>query len=102
MKKWDAARRDYKHCLALPFWAYMDAGGNVWACSVYLTKKHFYLGNIYKKDFKGIWETRQRDLLVRWAAEKLNTDRCRVNCRMDEINSYLWELRHPPLHVNFI
>ena len=30
MKKWDAAKREYKHCLAFPFWAYIDAAGNVW------------------------------------------------------------------------
>jgi radical SAM protein with 4Fe4S-binding SPASM domain len=102
MKKWDEARRNYKHCLALPFWAYMDAGGNVWACSVYLSKDKFCLGNIYKKSFKEIWESRKRKSLVRWAAKDLNTDKCRVNCRMDEINRYLWDLTHPFSHVNFI
>ena len=102
MKKWDEARRNYKHCLALPFWAYMDAGGNVWACSIYLSKDKFCLGNIYKNNFKEIWESRKRNALVRWAAEELNTDKCRVNCRMDEINRYLWDLTHPSAHVNFI
>lgn len=102
MKKWDQAKRNYKHCLALPFWAYMDSAGNVWACSIYLTKKEFCLGNIYKKSFKEIWESRKRKELVRWAGNELNTDKCRVNCRMDEINRYLWSLTHPSAHVNFI
>ncbi len=30
MCKWDEKERTYKHCLALPFWAYIDAGGDVW------------------------------------------------------------------------
>jgi len=102
MKKWDAAQRNYKHCLALPFWAYIDAGGNVWACSMYLTKNKFYLGNIYKNSFKEIWNNRKRNSLVRWTAQKLNTDKCRINCRMDEINRYLWDLRNPSPHANFI
>ncbi|MFH1441033.1 MAG: radical SAM protein [Candidatus Omnitrophota bacterium] len=102
MQKWDEAHRDYKHCLALPFWAYIDAGGNVWACSIYLSKDKFCLGNIYKNNFKHIWVSRKRDALVCWAARNLNTDKCRVNCRMDEINRYLWELSHPSGHVNFI
>ncbi|MDD5465386.1 MAG: radical SAM protein [Candidatus Omnitrophica bacterium] len=102
MQKWDKAERNYKHCLALPFWAYIDAGGNVWACSMYLTKNKFCLGNIYKNSFKEIWESKKRDNLVRWAAKGLNTAKCRVNCRMDEVNRYLWDLTHPSAHVNFI
>lgn len=102
MQKWDDATRNYKHCLALPFWAYIDAGGNVWACSMYLTKNKFCLGNIYKNKFKEIWESRKHERLMRWAAEKLNTDKCRVNCRMDEINRYLWDIKNPSAHVNFI
>ena len=102
MEKWDAAERNYKHCLALPFWAYIDAGGNVWACSLYLTSKKFCLGNIYKDSFRDIWETKKHNRLNCWAAGQLNTQKCRVNCRMDEINRYLWDLTHPSAHVNFI
>ena len=102
MKKWDEVQRNYKHCLALPFWAYIDAGGDIWACSMYLTKQNFNFGNIYKNSFKEIWESKKRENLVRWAADKLKTDYCRVNCRMDEVNRFLWELKHPPEHVNFI
>jgi GTP 3',8-cyclase len=102
MKKWDAASRPYKHCLALPFWAYIDAGGNVWGCSIYLKKDKFCLGNIYKRSFKEIWGCRRTEQLWQWAANELDTTKCRVNCRMDEINSYLWEIKNPPEHVNFI
>lgn len=102
MKKWDEAERNYKHCLALPFWAYIDAGGDVWACSMYLTKGKFCLGNINKNSFKEIWESKKHEGLMHWAKEKLNTDKCRVNCRMDEVNRYLWDLAHPAAHVNFI
>lgn len=102
MKKWDEPKRSYKHCLALPFWAYIDAAGNVWACSMYLKNNNFCLGNIYKTKFKDIWESAKHKKLISWAANKLNTDKCRVNCRMDEANRYLWELTHPSAHVNFI
>ena len=29
MQKWDGGERDYERCMALPFWSYIDAGGNV-------------------------------------------------------------------------
>jgi radical SAM protein with 4Fe4S-binding SPASM domain len=102
MKKWDDGRRNYKHCLALPFWSYIDAGGTVWGCSAYLNDERFNYGNIYENTFKNIWESEKRRKAVRWAEDELDTKQCRVNCRMDEINRYLCDLRHPPEHVNFI
>ncbi|MCP4396593.1 MAG: radical SAM protein [bacterium] len=102
MKKWDRGGRNYTCCLALPFWSYMDAGGNIWGCSMYLGDKRFYYGNIYEKSFQEIWEGEQRKQSLRWVEEQLDIKECRVNCRMDEINRYLRELKNPPAHVNFI
>jgi len=102
MQKWDEAKRNYKQCLALPFWSYIDAGGNVWACSAYLGDQRFLYGNINKHTFKEIWEGPRRKRTLKLVETKLDTQDCRVNCRMDEINRYLWELKHPPEHVNFI
>jgi len=101
MQKWDQQRRNYGRCLALPFWSYSDAGGNVWGCSIYLGDERFLYGNIYENTFQEIWEGDKRSQSLRMM-EGLNVDQCRVNCRMDEINGYLWKLRHPPEHVNFI
>ena len=102
MRKWDEGLRNYKYCLALPFWSYIDAGGNVWGCSAYLGDERFRYGNIYDSSFQDIWEGEKRAKSVGWAEKELNTNQCRVNCRMDEINRYLWELKHPPQHINFI
>ncbi len=102
MKKWDEGQRSYRQCLALPFWSYIDAGGTVYGCSAYLGDGRFVYGNIYGNTFKEIWEGEKRLQSVRWAEKSLDTSQCRVNCRMDEINRYLWQLRHPPEHVNFI
>lgn len=102
MKKWDKGQRSYRQCLALPFWSYIDAGGTVWGCSAYLSDERFVYGNIYKNSFKEIWEGEKRLKSIHWTEEKLDTSQCRVNCRMDEINRYLWQLKHQPEHVNFI
>lgn len=102
MKKWDEGKRNYKHCYALPFWSYIDAAGTVWGCSAYLTDERFRYGNIHENTFREIWENQKRLISIRWAEAKLDTHECRVNCRMDEINRYLWELKNPSEHVNFI
>ncbi|MBA3064881.1 radical SAM protein [bacterium] len=102
MEKWDDGGRNYRRCLALPFWSYIDAGGNVWGCSVYLRDERFLYGNIYEQTFQEIWNGEKRMQSLREVSEKLDTSQCRVNCRMDEINRYLWKLKFPPEHVNFI
>lgn len=102
MQKWDEARPPYERCLGLPFWSYIDAGGDVWGCSVFLGNPKFYYGNLYQKTFQQIWEGSRRKRSLLWAKKNLHPCRCRVNCRMDEVNRYLWEVKNPSAHVNFI
>lgn len=94
--------RGYKHCLGLAFWAYIDAEGNAYACSAYLGDKRFLYGNIFKTKFPVIMKSKRRREILAMAAKKLDTEHCREVCRLDEINRYLWELKNPSPHVNFI
>jgi cyclic pyranopterin phosphate synthase len=102
MKKWDDGGHPYKHCYALPFWAHIDSAGNILGCPMYLGDKRFICGNIYKSTFKQVWQGARRKNLQKFAQNKLDISQCRVNCRMDEVNRYLWELKNPSAHVNFI
>jgi len=102
MKKMKRSVRGYERCLALPFWSYIDAGGNVWGCSAYLSDERFQYGNIYEQTFEQIWTGPLRQANLKMVAEQIDPEECRMNCRMDEINLYLWELTHPKDHVNFI
>jgi radical SAM protein with 4Fe4S-binding SPASM domain len=101
MKKWDEGCRPYTRCLALPFWTYIDAGGNVWGCSMFLQNEKFRYGNINESTFKKIWEGEKRRRSLKYV-EKMDASHCRVNCRMDEVNRYLWSLKNPVEHSNFI
>ncbi len=102
MNEWDEGKHEYEKCLALPFWSYIDAGGNVWGCSCYLNDDRFYYGNINDDSFEAIWNAEKRKMSLEWVNTGLDTSKCRVNCRMDKINKYLWNLKHPVKHVNFI
>lgn len=102
MEKLKDSDRHYLRCQALPFWAYIDAGGNVWGCSAYLGNNDFLYGNIYEDSFSGIWEGERRKKSLQMVDAELDISQCRRNCRMDEINRYLWELKHPSAHLNFI
>jgi radical SAM protein with 4Fe4S-binding SPASM domain len=102
MKKLQEASRGYERCLALPFWCYIDATGMVWGCFSFLGDERFAYGRISEQSFAQIWWGERRLKHLQCVADQLDTRQCRVNCRMDEINRYLWELTHPHDHVNFI
>ena len=81
---------------------HIDARGNVWSCVAHIGAEEFCYGNIYEQTFEEIWEGQKRQEAIR----KLNTldinEVCREACRLDEMNRYLDELKHPGEHVNFI
>ncbi len=102
IKKWQEKDRPYERCLGLPFWSYLDAGGSIWGCSMFLQNDRFNYGNIHKQTFQDIWEGDKRLDAMKWFESEFDPTQCRINCRIDEINRYLWELKHPAVHVNFI
>ena len=78
------------------------ANGEVYGCSSFLENEKFCYGNINEKSFQDVWEGDKRKESYEFIRNKMNAQNCRENCRMDEINRYLWELDHPGAHVNFI
>lgn len=102
INKLHRSHRGYRRCQALPFWTYIDSDGNIWGCSAWLGDERFLYGNIREQGFAELWDGERRRKCLEWAASELDPEECRQNCRMDEVNLYLWELTHPGAHVNFI
>ena len=102
MQKLEENKRRYEKCLALPFWTYVDSGAGVWGCSAHLGDERFRYGNLNTETFEEIWHGKRRQDVKKFVAEVLDIGECRKNCRMDEINIYLNELKNPGTHVNFI
>lgn len=102
MSRWNSKKADFDHCMAWPFWAYIDAGGNVCGCGRHLQNEDFIYGNIYERPFMEIWRGEDRLRKVARCESCLDISECHVTCRMEPINNYLWRLRHPLPHDNFI
>jgi len=103
MKQWDSRRHSYQKCYSTPyFWAYIMATGDVYGCSAYLLDERFRYGNINDETFGKIWLGDKRKASMDYVANKLDIKECRLNCRMDKVNQYLWGLKNPGEHHNFI
>ena len=94
--------KPYKRCLCLPFWAYVSATGDVYPCHTFLGVKKFSYGNLNEASFTAIWKGARRKKIMKYFEKKMDAGLCRELCRLDEINGYLWQLKHPHPHVNFI
>jgi radical SAM protein with 4Fe4S-binding SPASM domain len=103
IKKHIEQEQSYGTCHSTPFfWGYIAADGNVFGCSAYLGKDEFCYGNVYDESFSTIWEGDKRRTSYNYVQNELDIKNCRVNCRMDEVNRYLWRLKNPEAHDNFI
>ncbi len=96
------AKKPYDACLGFPFIAHITDTGDVYPCTVFIGQPAFKLGNIYAESFRSIWEGLRRKQVLKRISAHWDIQRCRQSCRMDEINRYLWELKHPVEHINFI
>ncbi|MBF0274816.1 MAG: radical SAM protein [Nitrospinae bacterium] len=93
----------YERCQSTPFfWGYIMTDGSVYGCSAYLGDDRFTYGNINDSTFQEIWESEKRKENMKFVQNELDLKNCRDNCRMNAVNQYLWELKNPSKHVNFI
>jgi len=92
----------YKKCFGLPFMLYVDAQAELWSCCHRISHKNFRCGSFIDQSVTDLVFGRQRRRIMTHAAKDLDVSICSLGCRLDNINAYLWELKHPGPHVNFI
>jgi len=93
--------RRYDECYASPFHVCIDADGNVVPCCVFLGVSSMYFGNIYHNTFQEIWTGDERINVLR-DLKQTKLASCPAECRLSDMNEYLFELKNPGEHVNFI
>lgn len=95
-------KKQYDNCYGLPFMTHIDARGNIWPCVNFIGNEEFLYGNIYQESFEEIWKGNKRKQVINKFAQLDINEVCRESCRLESINEYLYELKHPNGHVNFI
>lgn len=98
-------RRGYNICYcAGNFMLRMSGNGTVFPCAQFYSSgsEEFAMGSIVEKSFKDIiYSTRYEEILKKVLQLNVHKE-CYSGCKEDAINEFLWMLKHPPEHVNFI
>lgn len=92
---------EYNTCHGLPFFALINAHGDILPCNLFYEKPVYSYGNLHQASFSAIWQGEQRKRVRRMLAER-SIQECRQICRLDQINRYLHRLRHPGPSDDFI
>ncbi len=92
---------NYPNCYGLPFFALIDSAANIIPCNLFYNNEEFTYGNLYKENFREIWEGEKRKEILK-KLEKRGVSECRLGCRLDADNRYLHRLKNPHPHDNFI
>ena len=95
--------RNYTQCLGVPFLLYSSGDGKLYPCGMFFDFKEeeYRMGDLVKHSFKEIFESERYWKIVE-KVRKINVEKCYSNCRTHYINEFLWQLKHPPEHVNFV
>ena len=95
-------KRTYCKCLSAPFMIEVDAKGDVYNCGPHLGDKDHCFGNILNQSFKELWASEQKKKVQYFIENEVDVNKCMPFCRPDSVNKFLWEIKNPPLHTNFI
>lgn len=98
-------RRGYNICYgAGNFMLRMSGYGVIYPCAQFfdMRNEEFAIGSIIEKSFKDLFYS-ERYLEVLKKIQRLNVHKeCYSGCKENSINEFLWTLKTPPLHSNFI
>ncbi len=102
-RKMEYNQRTYDHCYGCEFLPQINGAGEVYCCGNFFGKQEFYIGNICEESFKDIvFGERYRQVMERVKQQVDVKTMCGEKCRQNEINEFLWSLKNPPDHLNFI
>ena len=106
MERLTEARTYCGECNAFSFFALLDAKGYLYTCNIFYDKPEFSFGNINNNSFKEIWDSEQRQNVIKTINEqnkKDNHKQCGVyRCRPDVLNRHLYRVKHPEQNDEFI
>ena len=90
--------RYYKKCYGQQFATVISSSGKMYICCHTRGYKKYCIGDLKRKGFKEIWNSRRR----RVAVNSIDFSDCIPLCRDNTFNQILWNIKQPREHVNFL
>ena len=97
----NTTKRKYDKCLGIDFLGIIDADGNIGTCNGFWKVPEAQYGNLYEKSFAEIFRSQNRYKARDYINDEVDCHKCDL-CRQHQSNSFLWDMKHPPDHINFI
>ncbi len=98
-------RRSYDCCLGAPFLLYSSGDGKLYPCGLFFSYREaeFVLGDLNEQSFIDIINSdRYWQIMERIRTDIRVHEECYASCKTNAINDFLFQLKNPPRHINFI
>jgi len=102
-KVMNKGEKSYDRCLGAPFLLYSSGDGRIYPCGMFFNymEDEYRMGDLVASSFKEIFESDRYWSVIK-KVTNIDVRNCYANCRTHCINDFLWQLQHPPEHVNFV
>jgi len=97
-------KRGYDTCLGIPFLLYSSGDGKLFPCGMFFDYEsdEYLMGDLLTQSFGEILNSERYWEIVE-KIKKLDVHKvCYANCRTNAINEFLWQVKSPPNHINFV
>jgi len=95
--------RKYDVCYGTPFVLQISGNGKVYPCGPFFNKERFYIGDIHEQSFYDIVMSDRYWVVHEDISKSVDVHKdCAIGCRQDYVNKFLWDLKNPPEHINFV
>jgi MoaA/NifB/PqqE/SkfB family radical SAM enzyme len=95
--------RKYDVCHGTPFLLQISGNGKIYPCGPFFNKERFYIGDLHDGSFYDLVMSDRYWAVHDDIAKSVDVHKdCAVGCRQDYVNKFLWDIKTPPDHINFI
>jgi len=94
--------KPYEQCYGYAFLFQVTGNGEVFPCSHLVGKPEFLLGDFKTETLEEMVHGSRYQQVIKNIQDLNVREDCATCCRHESINEFLWGLKNPPDHINFI